>query len=359
MNINSRMIAASTNYAIAWLFLSFTFPLIGVLYHYSYLLIGLLGLLANAPFFIASLIYLRSNIRMLNAGMRITPFVVAMVTMAFFFMKQNLFIMLIAISSFIQAFFWISIEMSLSFMEGSGNAEKYSVSWGFPMAIAPVMAGFIIQDYGFRAIFIISVVFFILAGIFSPKIKEIKENRSSTKLNVLLIMPLLFSGMSLGFALYVVVPFLRGEGFSYEIIGIIEALFSITQALMFLILNFIRSRSIVKFSIVSALFSASPLVLFFGINVYSVFSLVIMAGIGSAIAFSKVLSYTSASISPKMGVFYYELFSAIGFAIGSSAEGAIFQFFRIDTAVLIFMAPVVYSIFMIGKNRAIKNRPAL
>ncbi|MGC8609150.1 MAG: hypothetical protein ACP5UV_04680 [Thermoplasmata archaeon] len=353
------MVVASTMYAIAWLLLSFTFPLIGVLYHYSYFLIGLLGMTSNIPFFIAALIYLRSNVKMLNIGMRVTPYAVAAITVVFFFMKSNLFIMLLILSSFIQAFFWISIEISLSFMEGSGNAEKYSISWGFPMAIAPIIAGIVIQDYGFPFVFIISVFFFIMAGLFSPKIKQNVEKRASTKLNIALILPLMFSGMSLGFALYVLIPFLKTEGFSYIIVGAIEAIFSITQALMFLVLNFVKKNNIVKFSVISALFSSSPLFLFFGINIYSVFVLVTMAGVGSSIAFSKVLSYTSASMSPRKGIFYYEFFSAIGFGIGSSVDGAIFQFLKLGPAVIIFTVPIIYAIVLVASNNIKKSYKAI
>ena len=83
------------------------------------------------------------------------------------------------------------------------------------------------------------------------------------------------------------------------------------------------------------------------------FMLVIFArsGIGSAIAFSKLLAYTSKSSSAAQGVFDYELFFGLGFIYGSLGGGWLFQYFGFLAAIIIFIPSLEYGIVLPGISR--------
>ena len=76
-----------------------------------------------------------------------------------------------------------------------------------------------------------------------------------------------------------------------------------------------------------------------------------ISGIGSAIAFSKLLAYTSKSSSAAQRVFDYELFSGLGFIYGSLGGGLLFQYFGFLAAITVFVPSLVYGIALPGISK--------
>jgi len=80
-----------------------------------------------------------------------------------------------------------------------------------------------------------------------------------------------------------------------------------------------------------------------------------VAGIGSAVAFSKILSYISRSSSSSYGVLYYESLFGTGFISGSISGGYIFQYFHYLSALVIFSPALIYVIVIIVLMRVRQN----
>ncbi len=83
-----------------------------------------------------------------------------------------------------------------------------------------------------------------------------------------------------------------------------------------------------------------------------------ISGISSAIAFSKLLAYTSKSSSAAQRVFDYELFSGLGFIYGSLGGGLLFQYFGFLAAITVFVPSLVYGIVLPGISKRGSPIPA-
>ncbi|CAC12454.1 hypothetical membrane protein [Thermoplasma acidophilum] len=350
MKDSTRIVSSSMAFSMAWLTISFAFPLLGVRYSLNYTEIGIIGMVSNLSFGIASASYLKAGSSVIRISLRMIPFLSAMATLLFLFSTKSTFAYVIGIVSIVQAFFWISMEIYLGYASGTGNAEKYTASWGFPMAFAPILAGAMIQYLGFRPLFIVGIVFFALAGFLAPNPKEYLAKDHGEKPSVIMILPLVFSGIAIGFFFYVIVPYLKLHGYSYVDIAVIETLFAGIQALVFFLLNFVRRIRVTIYALITAIMSASPLILLVSLSIYLIIPFVIVIAVASAIGFSKILSYISATTSPNTGVFYYETFYAIGFAIGSSVGGSLFELNH-SISYLIFIMPFVYSFILVPRMK--------
>ena len=346
MKDSTRIVLSSMAFSMAWLTISFAFPLLGVKYFLGYTRIGIIGMVSNLSFAIASALYLKAGASVIRRSLRIIPLVSGFITFFFVFSSANNFAYIIGIVSIIQAFFWISMEIYLGYASGTGNAEKYTASWGFPMVFAPLVAGAIIQYIGFRPLFIMGLIFFVAAGFLAPTVEGYGTKNHGEKPSVIIILPLVFSGIAIGFFFYVMVPYLKLHGYSYVDIAIIETLFAGVQALVFFLLNFIRKMPVRIYSIITAIMSAFPLILVVSLSIYLIIPVVVMIAVASAIGFSKILSYISSTTSPNVGVFYYETFYAIGFSIGSSIGGFLFEFDRMFSYI-IFILPFIYSVLFL------------
>ncbi|KAA8922726.1 hypothetical protein [Thermoplasma sp.] len=350
MKDSTRIVSSSMAFSMAWLTISFAFPLLGVKYSLNYTEIGIIGMVSNLSFGIASASYLKAGASIIGRSLRIIPFLSAFATVFFMFSSRDTFAYVIGTVSIVQAFFWISMEIYLGYASGTGNAEKYTASWGFPMVFAPILAGAMIQYLGFRTLFMVGIAFFITAGFLAPDVEKYKHKDHGEKPSVLIVLPLVFSGIAIGFFFYVIVPYLKLHGYSYVDIAMIETLFAGIQALVFFLLNFVRKAKVTVYALITAVMSASPLFLIASLSLYLIIPFVIIIAVASAIGFSKILSYISSTTSPNTGIFYYETFYAIGFAIGSSFGGFLFEFYR-PLSYLIFISPLAYSFLIMPRMR--------
>jgi hypothetical protein len=329
-------------FASGWFGLSFSFPLLATSFHYGYSFTGFLGLMGSVPFLVIAFIYLRSNRAMLRYGRLIPFFILALLSALFVVYSKSGFIEIIILADVAQDFWWISMEISLNLISGNNNAEKYSVGWGIPNAIIPIVSGFIIQYIGFDALFILATAFFLTGLLFIPSVQVNKMPEKFSKVRKGFVVPLLFAGVTAGFLYYVFVPVLRNEGFSYGILGSLVSVYSISSAAGYILLNFLRNLKVQSYSILSSLFLLSAFFIIYTRNPVFLVLILVMVGIGASIAMSKILAYISNTSSPRLGVFYYETFFGIGFTIGSFVLGTIYEYVGPEYVSLLFLFPLVY-----------------
>lgn len=348
----TKMVFSSALFALGWFSLSFSFPLLAVHYNFSYSLTGFLGFLVAYPFVIAAVIDIYLKDRALNLQIILIPFIVSIFAIIFIFQSQGIIVILIAVVDLLEAFYWVSMEMLLGSGGENLEAEKYSTAWGVPSAVIPLVAGFVIQTLGFRILFFISFVFLISGSFFRPKYQSVARKDGITSFDYRFIIPMIFNGIAAGFVSYVLVPILRIHGASYIIIGLAVTIFGISAAVGFVVMNFTGKRSIFAVSSLSSLLLGFPIISGFTGNLLLVILMLVGTGIGSSIAFSKILAYISERSSARIGVLTYETFFSVGFAMGSFFLGTAFQEFGSLAIIVAFVVPLLYSIYMLTISRS-------
>ena len=338
---------SSAFFSMGFFALTFSFPLFADKLHYNAGFIGFLGIFAGIPFPVFAYLMTRFGGKTLLSSLKISMIIMIPIVIIFILFSGIFFIPLVILSDLAGAAFYVSVELGIGNTDSPNLAERYSVAWGIPNLVSPAIAGAVLEGLGYRDLFILSLVFFLVSMIFIPmRGLEIRDNNVSQKgsFSIYLIMPMLFGGLSAGFFFYVMIPYLRLTGLSYILIGIIGAVPPFFSATAFIVLNRIRSENWKTYATASALLLSTPLVLFFSQSILTVGMVFAMGGFGSAIAFSKGLSYISRGSTPSVGVFYYETLFGIGFILGSLFGGLIFDYFKFVAVIAIFLPSLIYSI---------------
>lgn len=341
-NTSLRLMISSITFSVGMFSLAFSFPLLATLYNFSYSFIGFLGVVLSIPFIVVAAAYTRLDFKYIRPGTIFSFAGYIVISILLLFSNSQIFIYLYIGASFVQAFWWITSEISLSLLQGEGNAEKYSAGWGVPNAIVPIAAGIIVQYLNFDALFIMAAVSFFLGLFFIPKydFKPAKPRFSSVKLRYM--MSLMFAGISMGFIFFVIVPVLKYYSISYSIIGIIVGIFGASSAVGYILLNFIKDRSVKFYAVLSSILVFPTFLFGFDHHILLVSILMVSMGLGTSVSMSKILAYVSSSSSARLGVFYYEAVFGIGAIIGSFGGGVLFQYFGSSSIVMLFTLPIFY-----------------
>ena len=344
---------SSAFFSMGFFALTFSFPLFADKLHYSAGFIGFLGIFAGIPFPVFAYLMTKFGGKALLSSLKVSMIAMIPVATVFILFSENLFIPLVIVADLAGAAFYVSMELGIGNINSSNLAERYSAAWGIPNLISPAIAGVVLEDLGYRYLFFVSLIFFLVSIIFIPmRGLEIRHHSDSqkTRFSIYLIMPMLFGGLSAGFFFYVMIPYLRLIGLPYIVIGIVGAVPPFFSAAAFIVLNRIRSENWKSYATASALLLSTPLALYFSQSILTVGIVFAMGGFGSAIAFSKVLSYISRGSSPSAGVFYYETLFGIGFILGSLFGGLIFNYFKFVAVIAIFLPSLIYSIAVMSRG---------
>jgi len=350
-NDSKLVTAVSGLFSMGFFALTFSFPLYADHLRYSSSFIGVLGTFAGIPFIIFASLLLKKTGSGLLSALRIAIIMMVPVSFLFVFIENYTFILLVISADVIGAMFYVSIELGIGATDSESLAERYSTAWGVPNLIAPLIAGLVLQVLGFVPLFIITTIFFAATVIFLPiggvgsRKPQIKRNSG---ISLALVLPMLFGGLSPGFLYYVINPYLRTLDTQYLIIGIIGSIPALFSAISFIFLSRIKSEAWNRYSMVSAFLLGVPIILFFLHSLLLIAVLFAMAGIGAAVAFSKILSYISRSSSSSYGVLYYEVLFGVGFIAGSLSGGYLFDYFGFASALIIFSPALIYVIVMMA-----------
>lgn len=350
-NASLRLLISSIAFSVGMFSLAFSFPLLATLYNYSYSLIGSLGAVLAIPFIVISAAYTRLDYKFIRPGTIFSFAGYIVIAILLLFRTAHIFIYLYIAASIVQAFWWITSELSLSLLQGEGNAEKYSAGWGVPNAVVPIAAGIIVQFFSFDVLFIMSAVSFAIGIFFIPKhdFKKPKTSFSSVKFRYML--SLMFAGISMGFIFFVIVPVLKYYSISYSIIGIIVGIFGASSAVGYILLNFIRNRTVKFYAILSSILVFPTFLFGLDHHVVLVSILMVSMGLGTSVSMSKILAYVSSSSSARLGVFYYETVFGVGAIIGSFGGGILFQYYGSSSIIMLFTLPIFYIIAMLIYDR--------
>lgn len=344
VNVPARLFISSLFFGTGWFSLSFTFPLLAQSIGYSYVIIGALGFIAALPFPIVAYIYLKSTPRMLRYGTLVPLVSLTVLSGVFYFFYRPYFIPLTIISCIVQSPWWIATEISLGSFSGEKNAEKYSAGWGIPNAIAPIFMGIILELSGYDLVFIISMLAFIIAVMFSPKPGKFKETEGKASVQSSYLLSLFFAGLFSGFVYFVMEPVLKASSFSYVTIGAMASLYGLVAAIGYVLLHYTKNRKISTYSALSSLLLFPTAFIGLSISLYTIIIAVVLAGFGVSISMSKVLAYISESSDIRWGVFLYETFFGTGFMCGSLLQDFLYQYFGKITIFLLFLLPLFYGI---------------
>ncbi len=352
---NFKLMALSTLFSVGWFSISFAFPLLALRYNYTYTEIGLLGIFFSVPLIILAYLYTKYTI--LGFRNRITLSVVGLSILSLFFFIHSsiLFIVLVSITDILQAVFWVTVEISLGYVDDPVVSEKYSTAWGIPNFLVPLAAGIIVEYLGFGPIYIIASVAFVTGLLFIPSERKFVKRKESGAPKFKMVLPMLFAGVFSGFFYYVMIPYLRVSGLQYIEIGIASFVPPMVLAIVFAVISTRPLKSIKRTVTISSLLLAAPLLLSAYNSDWFIIGVSALASVGNGLAFGRVLSYTSGTSSPEMGIFYYEGLFALGFIIGSVVGGFLFQIGNFYSVLIIFSLPIIYSIWFSYKPRTNEN----
>jgi MFS family permease len=350
-NKNFNLMALSTFFSVGWFSISFVFPLLALRYNYTYSDIGLLGIFFSVPFIIISYLYTKFSVLGFRNRIVMSVAGLSVLSLLFFVHDSYVFIILVCITDILQAVFWITVEISLGYSDDPVVSEKYSTAWGIPNLIVPLVAGVVLEYLGFRPIFIIASVSFILGLLFIPEEKKFARKKDSGMPKLIMVLPMLFAGVFSGFFYYVMIPYLRVSGLQYIEIGIASFVPPMILAFGFAIMSTKPLKNITRTVILSSLLLATPLFLLIYNVDWFIVGIAAVASVGSSLAFGRVLSYTSGTSSPEMGIFYYEGLFAVGFIIGSVVGGFLFEMAAFYSVVFVFSLPLFYSAWFYYKSR--------
>lgn len=340
--------------------ISFTFPLLAEHMGYGTSFLGFLGIFIGIPFAVFALFMKRLDLSILWKIIRYATIVMLPASLFFVFVDPVTLVPLILLADLSAAAFFVAAEMGIGQSQTEKLAERYSAAWGIPNLVAPLIAGYILQISSFAWLYGISLVFFVAAVMFVPRLEKARGPPRvdlGSKLSMSYLFPLLFAGISAGFFYYVLIPYFKSLGTSYFLVGVIGSVPAITSAIGFLILERMRTKAWLMFALASALLLSLPVILLLSHGLVVTTVIFALSGIGSAIAFSKLLAYISKSSSASEGVFYYELLFGIGFIIGSLTGGFLFQFYGFVGAIMIFVPSLVYAIMLPSLGRASVTSP--
>lgn len=354
---SNRLFLNSTLFSSGWFTLSFIFPLLLLREGYSYEAIGILGLATSLPFPIIAGIYLYSGRRMIRFGMLMPPVFLAVMGISLIFFYSSFLLVLAIISGIIQAPWWISTEINLNSLESSRNAEKYSIGWGLPNAVIPIIMGFLLEFSHVYVLLIIAALLFSLASIASPGNGARKRIIRKTKVEMRFSLALLFAGMFSGFLYYLLEPLMRESGYSYSLIGIVIAIYGISSAVSYVLLHYLPNLELRSYSILSALLVAPAGLLGYYFQIPWIISVVVLGGIGVSLSMSKILSYLISLYPPRKGVFFYETFFGVGFIIGSYGIDSTLQFAGKPVILIITIASLAYVVYLLGDRARVRSVP--
>lgn len=341
-SIPVNLVVSGFMFSVGWFSLRFSFTLLAVKYGFSYYEVGLFGVLFALPLIVVSLLQFRLDIKHISGEIRGASAGLFLVGLLFCFDDRAIFGLLIAAANILQAFYWIGTEISLSYMEDTKAAEKYSASWGVTGFAAPLASGAVLQLIGFRWLFFISAIAFLVAYIFTPRNLGRIERRVSSRPRIIYILPLLFTGISIGFYLYVFIPYLAKLGLNYLTIGFAGSLPALASSITFAVMNFTDGAHIRRTSAVASILLSAPVFLFLFHDLWFVVMTLSVSEIGASIAFARVLAYITSTSSPATGVFYYESFFSIGLVLGSASGGSLFQSVGFYSVIPLFIIPIIF-----------------
>lgn len=353
-----KMISSSFLFGMGWFTVSFAFPLEADAYHLGNVVTGLLGLGVSLPFPVIAYIYLKAGDHFLFPLMLFSQIAIAALSFVFLANSWFIFIALVTVTGFFQGVYWVSMEVSIGSVQGERSAERYSAAWGIPSFISPVIAGFMLTYLDFNSLVIISGM--ILAGSvpFIQRYRIVVQRHFRDRLEIYHVIPLFFAGLVIGYFSYALVPMLRISGLGYATLGILGSILGASMALGFFVFSVLNSDNIRKLNLLSAALMASPIVIAFSRNSILLGGVAALAGFGVAVAFSKVLSYIFRTSDPVRGTFYYELFIAVGYGSGSTLGGILAAFYGYNSALIIFVLPLIYLWYLLRNKGPRLNHAA-
>ncbi len=336
-------------FSMGWFWLSFTFPLRLVSLHYNFFQIGAIGTSSSLPFILISYLYRKSRKQHLNMALRI-PFIVMIIASVLLLLgldNSGAYLLIIIFTGFFQSMWWISAEIETGLLEKDGMAEKYSAAWAIPTGLFPLFSGAMLQYVGFYSVYLLVLVVSIIGLILQPlDRKERPKRKAKMKLSYMMIVPMSFSGVGMGFIIFVLVPIIRTGNYSYFLIGILLTIYWVMFAAGSVVATFSGISEQKKFTILSSILSAFPVILLFGFNVPLLIIALSVSGFGSSMGFSKILSYINKTGSPRDGVFFYESFFSFGFVSGAFVGGVLAYFVSLKLSLIVFIPAILFAIFM-------------
>lgn len=347
--------ASSALFSMGFFTISFTFPLLAEHLSYGPSFIGLLGIFIGIPFALFALFMKNKDLSVLWKVVKYATLVMLPASLFFVVVNASTLIPLILLADLAAAAFFVAAEMGIGRSSTDRLAERYSAAWGIPNLIAPLVAGYILQISNFVWVYAIALGFFVVAVLFVPRADEQEVDSISVRgahVSLMVVMPLLFAGISAGFFYYVFIPYLRALGTQYFIIGIVGSVPAVSSALGFLALERVKSRSWTLFALTSAILLCLPLLLYITHGFIISAAVFALSGVGSAIAFSKLLAYISKSSSSSQGVFYYEGLFGVGFIVGSLLGGFLFQYYGFLAIIVVFVPSLIYVVFFAASRNS-------
>lgn len=345
-----KMIISSFLFGMGWFTVSFAFPLEAEAYGLDKIVTGILGLCVSLPFPLVAFIYLKAGDRYLLQILIAAQAAIVALTFLFVVNSPLLFVTLVVFTGTLQGFYWVSMEVSIGSVRGEKSAERYSAAWGIPSFISPVIAGFILAYLDFVFLVVISAIVLAASIPFIQRYRINLVNQAGSRLEIHNVIPLFFAGLVIGYFSYVLIPMLRSYGFEYTTLGIIGSILGASMAVGFSVFSILDSDNIRKLNLLSGILMMTPIVIAFTRSDIILGTVSALSGFGVAIAFSKVLSYLFRTSEPLRGIFYYELFIAIGYSSGSTIGGLLASFTGFESALVIFVLPLLYLIYVI-RNR--------
>ncbi len=360
LNSSKRLFISSLAFASGWMSLSFTFPLLARNLGFSYSVIGLIGMSGAVPFIAVSYLFRHSTTRVLRIGTALSLTALVSLSIAMVFGYERYFLPIALLASLFQAPWWISNEIALGGMEGSNNAEKYSIGWGLPNAAAPLVMGAVIGAFGFRYVFFFAAAAFTLSIYFTQKLNVVLEQRQHGRTELKYVTSLFFSGLFSGFEYYVLEPLMRSLGYAYYLIGFIVGIYGVMVAIGFIVLNYSKELEPWHYSVISASLVFPTIILAFENSALIIIGVSLASGLGVSVSMSKILSYIAKTSDTRTGVYYYESMFGLGFIIGSLGEGTLLQIMGNFTIFFLFLWSGVYAaaIIIYVKLRSLAVTPS-
>ncbi len=346
MPSGNRLIASTFFFAIGWFTISFTFPLEARAFGFNANEIGFFGFAVSLPFPLVAFLYLRTKVTHTRGILIVNGILISVLSLMFMIEQKSLFIWLLVATGFLQSIFWITAEISMTSIRDDRIAERYTAAWGVPNFISPFVAGYLLQIHQFKLAAALSGALLFISVLFVQDIKIERHPGNGTSFRPLYIFPLFSAGMTFGFFAYVLLPLLKGSSYSYQTLGIFGSAIGGSMAITTVILSFVRYSKIVSLSMIASVLMALPGLIAISINPLLILLVLIGAGVGIAIAFSKILSYAIRTEKPVQGIFYYELFLALGYSAGSGVGGMISGPLGYLTAAVVFAVPLLYLFFL-------------
>ncbi len=347
---------------------SFTFSL----FPYTYFLgaspqyQGILGFLLMVPNVVLPYFFIKLKNPEMVFKLIILSTLISLFSISYISFSHNLSTILILtlILGIGQFIWWITTEIYFTMVsEGSNLINLYGIFWGSAYFISPFLAGYIVNFYSFRSLFILTILIISLSlvvlllsrekGYYATSNETMEKNEG--KISMASFFPSFSVGLIIGTLISIFPGYLLSSGMNITQLGYINTAMNLTRLVGFIMLSRVKDQKItLNLLFLSFLIELLIIIPFFTNNFFILILSFAILGFGFSFGIFAPLIYIAQrkDLDVSKNISIYEFSFGISTSLSSILSGYIVEKFDYGLPFLIefFFVLISLSIFYLAEK---------